>query len=213
MLVRRIYSRPGHCGRIMSMFTFHLLIALLVLAQASGAAPQVGPASKNLTDARYRISFEYPEDYTLIKSAAAVENGDPEGIFNTPDEWLVATVEMPGGQYAGTDFKQALFTVTVEPKTAAAPCLDWPKVHDDLTGRDARVDAIPFRRVEDGSAGAGTQYWDIIYYGHANHVCYGIRLRLITGGLHMAEGIKAVDQQAVMERMGRILASVKLRQR
>jgi hypothetical protein len=198
---------------MMSMFTHPLLNAMLVLALASGAAPQAGPASKNLTDARYRISFDYPEDYKLIKSAAAVENGSLEGIFNTPDEWLVATLEMPGGQYDGTDFKQALFTVTVEPKTAAAPCLDWPKVHDDLTGRDARVDAIPFRRVEDGSAGAGTQVWDILYYGYANRVCYGIRLRLMTGGLHAAEGIKAVDQKAVMERMGRILASVKLRPR
>ena len=39
---------------------------------------------------------------------AAVENGAPKSIFHTPDEWLVATVEMPGGQYAGTDFRTSL---------------------------------------------------------------------------------------------------------
>jgi hypothetical protein len=49
-----------------------------------------------------------------------------DGIFNTSDEWLVATLEMPGSQYDGTDFNQKTDTRTAsnnpqEPDDSQSP--------------------------------------------------------------------------------------------
>jgi hypothetical protein len=187
------------------------LIVILVSVCLTAAVAQAPPVTKSFSDPRYKIAFDYPENFTLVKPGEQPELESADSIFGTPDEKFVARVLMPEDGYPGTDFKMAGFTVTVEPKTPPVPCLDWARVHEELTGRDARVDVIPFRRVEDGSAAAGTQYSDIVYYGYTNQTCYGIRLRLVTGGLGNIEGIKAVDRAAVMARLGSILATVKLR--
>ena len=198
------------CGRMMTMIPRPLIILVsLCLIAALAQAPK---PTKSFSDPLHKISFDYPENFTLVKPGEQPELESTDSIFATPDEKFVARVLMPDDGYPGTDFKMASFTVTVEPKTPPVPCLDWARVHDELTGRDARVDAIPFRRVEDGSGAAGTQYSDITYYGYANQTCYGIRLRLVTGGLGNIEGIQAVDSTAVMTRLGSVLATVKLRQ-
>ena len=188
------------------------LIVILVSLCLTAALAQAPQATKSFSDPVRKISFDYPENFTLVKPGEQPELESADAIFGTPDEKFVAQVRMPEDGYPGTDFKMATLTVTVETKTPPVPCLDWARVHDELTGRDARVDAIPFRRVEDGSGAAGTQYSDITYYGYANQTCYGIRLRLVTGGLGNIECIKAVDYTAVMTRLGSILATVKLRQ-
>ena len=186
-----------------------IILVSLCLTAALAQAPK---PTKSFSDPKHKISFDYPENFTLMKPGDHPELEPLNSIFGTPDEKFVAAVQMPEDAYPGTNFKRATLTVTVETKTPPVPCLDWARVHDELTGRDARVDAIPFRRVEDGSGAAGTQYSDITYYGYANQTCYGIRLRLVTGGLGNIEDIKAVDYAAVMTRLGSILASVKLRQ-
>ena len=184
---------------------------VVTLCLAASLAQTPGPM-KSFSDPQRRISFDYPEKFTLVKPGEQPDLESAESIFGTPNEKFVALVEMPEDAYPGTDFKRAAFTVAVETKTPPMPCLNWAQIHDELTGKDARVDALPFRRVEDGSGAAGTQYSDIIYYGYANQACFGIRLRLVTGGLGNIEGLKAVDRNAVMARLGSILATVKLRQ-
>lgn len=188
------------------------LIIIFVSVSLIAAMAQAPPATKSFSDPLHKISFDYPDNFTLVKPGENPETESLAAIFGTPDEKFVAEVRMPEAAYPGTDYKWATFTVFVETKTPPVPCLDWAKVHDELTGRDARVDALPFRRVEDGSGAAGTQYSDITYYGYANQTCYGIRLRLVTGGRGNIEGIKAVDYAAVMTRLGSILSTVKLRQ-
>jgi hypothetical protein len=188
------------------------LIVIFASLCLTAAVAQAPPATKSFSDPVHKISFNYPEDFTLTKPGEHPDLEPLDSIFGTPDEKFVAQLQMPGDGYRGTNFKAATLTVTVETKTPPVPCLDWARVHDELTGKDASVDAIRFRRVEDGSGAAGTQYSDITYYGYANQTCYGIRLRLVTGGLGMVEGIKAVDYTAVMTRLGSILATVKLRQ-
>ena len=200
--------------RATCLFLAFAVAALLVLVfTACRSTAQQSPSNaKTFSDAHYKIAFQYPDAFSLIKANVSLDQGGIEGIFATPDEWLVAELEMADDQYPGTDFKQANLTVTVEPKTPRQQCLDWPRAHeDDAVTRDASVDGIPFRRVESGSGAAGTQYWDITYYGHTNGTCYGIRLRLVTGGLGAVEGIKAVDRQAVMARIGSVFATIKLR--
>ncbi len=198
-------------GKMMAMIPRPLIVIFVSLCLTAAVA-QAPPATKSFSDPVHKISFNYPEDFTLMKPGEHPDLEPLDSIFGTPDEKFVAEVQMPEDAYPGTNFKAATLTVTVETKTPPVPCLDWARVHDELTGRDARVDAIPFRRVEDGSGAAGTQYSDITYYGYANQTCYGIRLRLVTGGLGNIEDIKAVDYAAVMTRLGSILASVKLRQ-
>ena len=187
------------------------LTAILALLWLTMALAQAPPNTKSFSDPRHKISFDYPKNFTLVKPGEQPQLESTASIFGTPSEEFVALVQMPDDGYPGTDFKSASLAITVETKTPAVPCLDWARVHEELTGRNASIDTIPFRRVEDGSGAAGTQYSDIIYYGYTNQTCYGIRLRLVTGGLGNIEGIKAVDYKDVLSRLGSILATVKLR--
>src|SRR5260370_877256 len=139
------------------------LIVILVSLCLTAALAKAPPATKSFSDPVHKISFNYPEDFTLMKPGEHPELEPLDSIFGTPDERFVAQVRIPDDGYRGPDFKAPPLTVTVETKPPPVPCLDWARVHDELTGRDARVDAIPFRRVEDGSGAAGTQYSDITY--------------------------------------------------
>src|SRR5258708_11987540 len=97
-----------------------IILVSLCLTAALAQAPK---PTKSFSDPKHKISFDYPENFTLMKPGDHPELEPLNSIFGTPDEKFVAAVQMPEGAYPGTTFKSTTLTLTVEPKTPPAPSL------------------------------------------------------------------------------------------
>src|SRR5262245_53808344 len=77
-------------------------------------------------DGTYGVSFRYPRKFTL--KAGEKANLDSNGSQQTAMNFVeaggvpVATVELPGGLYKGTDFVSGLFNVSVNKSLTAEQC-------------------------------------------------------------------------------------------
>ncbi len=203
---------------------------------APAPAPVVAKAKKHraatlsYVNREYGLSFNFPRNYQLTTgstteltrktgSETQVASMTTEPLpmnFGHPGGVALATVEMPGNSYPGTDFKSGFLNVSVNPGITSNACAQFV-VPESSTGTDTstpveqvKFGATEFHEVEN-KGGAMTKQADAKYY-HAfnNGACYEFALGIATNDDGKLEETTSVNRQAVFARLEKILATVRL---
>ncbi len=187
-------------------------------AQAQAAPAQKG-GTKALTrylDAVHGVSFAYPKTFVLKKGDlpnADMGKGFPGSLtmaFAKDGGTRITTVEIPAGSYPNTDFVNAFFSVSVHQGLTAEQCAQFapdqgfPKVKSmDLSG-------IRFEGIDDSEGAMGHLFSGKTYHGFSAGRCFELDYGLATAGLGAVEGMKHVDDKAIMARLESILPTLKI---
>jgi hypothetical protein len=163
----------------------------------------------------YGLSFRFPRSYRL-KTGKAVQSAAQMNFVN-PGGVMLATLEMPGNSYPGTDFKSGLVTVSVNPGMTSEGCAQFAlpepgmgtEASSPVKVDDVKIGAIEFREVENSSATMkqpDARYYHVFNAGD----CYEFALGIATYGDVNVEEITSVDREQVFGKLEKILATLKL---
>jgi hypothetical protein len=178
------------------------------------------PANVTYSDAKSGVSFLYPRRFALISGDEALPQfaglGDASMNFVQPGGVAVATVELPGGSYPGTDFASAFFNVNVNRSVSEQECEHFAVV-DSHNVNGAPVDAekvkigsTDMETTSNFSASAMTQTETQYYHSYKDGACYEYILSLGTAGFGVKDGAKPVNRDIVFAKLERILSTVKV---
>ncbi len=173
--------------------------------------------SRRFDDDAYGVSFDFPKNYDLHEGdlpdmdrglgylgKIPMEFSDPGGV-------RLATVEVPRGAHPGTDFVNAFFTVSVFPNVTEAQCAEFGSVEGDTTPWLTRkIGGVEFHGRNESAAASMHQYSGTYLHGYAEGSCYEIGYGIATAGYGAMDGIKKVNNQAVLQKLERILDSVSI---
>jgi hypothetical protein len=202
------------------------------------SAPALEPASKPVpkkvvkkrpptvtySDKTYGVSFDYPRRYAIETGDAANElvASSPLPLnFVQPGGIALAAVELPETSFSNTDFSSAFFNVSVHKALTADQCGEFSvpqpvavKANDEsappTNGTKLMLGELELRGTE-AVSGEGTRQSDVKYF-HAfrNGACYEFALNVTTMARENEAGMKHVDRDKVFNRLGQILATVKI---
>ncbi len=173
--------------------------------------------SRHFDDDVYGVSFDFPKNYDLHEGELPDMDrglgylGKIPMEFATPGGVRLATIEVPRGAHPGTDFVNAFLTVSVLPNVTAAQCADFASVDGDGTPWLTRkIDGVEFRGRRETAAASMHQYSGTYFHGYAEESCYEIGYGLATAGYGAMDGVKKVNNQAVLQKLERILETINI---
>ena len=173
--------------------------------------------SRHFDDDVYGVSFDFPKNYDLREGELPDMDrglgylGKIPMEFSSPGGVRLATVEVPRGAHPGTDFVNAFFTVSVFPNVTAVQCADFSSTENDGTPWLTRkIDGIEFHGRKESSAASMHQYSGTYWHGYAEESCYEIGYGIATAGYGAMDGVKKVNNQAVLQKLERILDSLSI---
>jgi hypothetical protein len=184
-------------------------------AQAKAKIRKHRAATLSYVNREYGLSFRFPRSYRL-KTGKAVQSAAQMNFVN-PGGVMLATLEMPGNSYPGTDFKSGLVTVSVNPGMTSEACAQFALPEPGM-GTEAsspvkvdgvKIGTIEFREVENSSATMKqpeARYYHVFNSGD----CYEFALGIATYGDVNVEEITSVDREQVFGKLEKILATLKL---
>lgn len=156
----------------------------------------------------YGFSFQHPKDWRWregVEARLPVHKAVPNGV-------TVAAVEMPSDSYPGTDFEGAFLNVIVDSSLTADECAQFAFANpapERGSPPIVKIGAIEFAEASDGDAGLGHEGAAAHYYHvFRNGACYEFILGESIIGFGAGEGMKKVDDTAVLEKLKEILATV-----
>jgi hypothetical protein len=178
------------------------------------------PANVLYSDSNTGVSFLYPRKFALESGDKAQPQlaivGDVAMNFAQPGGTIVATVEAPADSYPGTDFSSAFFNVNVNRNLSPDACSHFAFVdtsNADGEAVDAEKATIGDSVLETTSSYTGsvdghaeTRY----FHQYKNGVCYEYVLGLGTEGFSTEGTLKHVNDDEVIARLEKILATVKI---
>ena len=178
------------------------------------------PANVTYSDPNSGVSFLYPRKFALTTGDKALPQfaplGDAVMNFVEPGGVAVATVELPGGSYPGTDFASAFFNVNVNRSISEQECAHFAVV-DSHNVNGAPVDAEKVKigstdmaTTSNFSASAMTQTETQYYHSYNNGACYEYILSVGTAGYGVKDGVEPVNRDQVFAKLDKILATVKV---
>ncbi len=174
------------------------------------------PTTVKYSDQTYGVSFLYPRQYSL-KSGADIDSASGLTDFVQPGGVTAVSVEVPKDSYPGTDFAAAFFRVNINKSLTEAECGQFGPSQPLLPGQDAvqpahlALGGLEMEEIETIS-GEETNQADTKYYHlFQNGACYEFALGLSTEGTGDDETISPVNREKVFQRLGTILASVKVK--
>ncbi len=178
------------------------------------------PANVTYSDPNSGVSFLYPRKFALTTGDEALPQfaglGDAVMNFVQPGGVAVATVEVPGGSYPGTDFASAFFNVNVNRSVSEQECEHFAVV-DSHNVNGAPVDAekvkigsTDMETTSNFSASAMTQTETQYYHSYENGACYEYVLSVGTAGYGAKDGVEPVNRDEVFAKLDKILATVKV---
>jgi hypothetical protein len=188
---------------------------------AASPVKKTPEASANFTfsDPGSGVSFLYPRKFALTSGDKARPQfaplGDAAMNFVQPGGVAIATVEMPGGSYPGTDFASAFFNVNVNRNLSEQECGHFAFVDShNVNGapvdvEKAKIGSTDMETTSDFSASAMTQTETQYYHSYQNGACYEYVLGLRTEGFATEGGIDRQPRQVFQ--LEKILASVKIK--
>jgi hypothetical protein len=178
------------------------------------------PSIVTYSDPSFGVSFQYPRRYELTagtKTLPAMNGVDPLPMnFVEQGGIALATVEMPGGSYPGTDFATAFFHVNVNRSLTEQQCSQFAYVDThDTNGEKAspekvEVGAMKLDKTSDFDSTLTKQAEAEYYHRFENGSCYEFVLGLGTQGYGTVEGINPVSREEVFTKLDKILATVKI---
>jgi hypothetical protein len=173
--------------------------------------------SRQFDDGVYGVSFDFPKSYELFEGDLPDMDrglgylGKIPMEFSAPGGVRLATIEVPRSAHPGTDFVNAFLTVSVFPNVTAAQCAEFSAVEGDGTPWLTRkIDGIEFHGRKESAAASMHQYSGTYLHGYAEESCYEIGYGIATAGYGAMDGVRKVNNQAVLQKLERILDSMTL---
>ena len=186
--------------------------AAAVPSNAKASSAEKPPVPKLITfkSRDYGVSFVYPWQYSFV-SARAVAEGDASlkpKADGHDGQITLARIDIPKGFYAGTDYENGYFTLSLDQDLNQQECeasLAVPK--DGKPGTDS-INGVEFRWLETENGGGGHAAKLRQYVTFTNSTCYQFELGVKTRN---EDGLaREVDPDKVMRRLDGILRSVKI---
>ena len=174
-------------------------------------------ANVKYSDVNSGVSFMYPR-----KAKLASGDKTQEAKANLPMNFVegggatVATVSLPGKQYAGTDFEAAQFRVNVNHSVSAEQCPHFAVMDtsdadgEPIDAASVKIGSSDMKMTSEFEGNAARQLETRYYHSYENGACYEYVLGLSTAGFGQ-EGVHAVDRDEVFGKLEKILATVKIR--
>lgn len=178
------------------------------------------PANVTYSDPASGVSFLYPRKATLTSGDKAQLQfaglGDAAMNFVQPGGAAIATVELPGSSYPGTDFASAFFTVNVNRSASERDCAHFAAVDSHnvdgspVNPETVKVGSTDMATTSNFSASAMTQTEAQYYHNYTNGACYEYVLGVGTAGFGIKDGVTPVNRDEVFAKLEKILATVKI---
>jgi hypothetical protein len=178
------------------------------------------PANVTYTDANFGISFLYPRKFTLISGNEALPQfaglGAASMNFVQPGGVAVATVEVPGDSYPGTDFTSAFFNVNINRSVSEQECAHFALVDShNVNGAPAeaakvKIGSTGMETTSNFAASAMTQTETQYFHTYENGACYEYVMSLGTAGYGIKDGAQPVNRDEVFARLEKIMTTVKI---
>ncbi len=136
--------------------------------------------------------------------------------FVEPGGVAVATVELPGGSYPGTDFASAFFNMNVDRSISEQECAHFAVVDShNVNGapvdtEKVKIGSTDMATTSNFSASAMTQTETQYYHSYNNGACYEYILSVGTAGYGVKDGVEPVNRDQVFAKLDKILATVKV---
>ena len=173
--------------------------------------------SRHFDDDVYGISFDFPKNYDFHEGDLPDMDrglgylGKFPMDFSSPGGVRIATIEVPRGAHLGTDFVNAFLTVSVFPNVTAAQCAEFSSTENDGTPWLTRkIDGIEFHGRRETAVASMHQYSGTYLHGYSEESCYEIGYGIATAGYGAMDGIKKVNNEAVLRKLERILDTMSI---
>ena len=162
------------------------------------------------TNPDYAISLSYPRSYIIKESSELAEEANvllQQRTDGSPNQQLLARIELPDNLYPRTDFLAGYLSLSVNPTLTAVQCGQAIGVEEQGDAATIVVDGIVFRSLQTSADAQGTRNSARAYAAFSGGVCYEIELGVVT----LNDGsIAAVNQDRVLHRLDAILRTVKI---
>jgi hypothetical protein len=173
------------------------------------------PAIVTYKDTRSGLSFQYPRKYTIKTGNSAKEElaglGPVPMNFAAAGGKTLATIEVNDTFYPGTDLKAAFVNVSVNPAISVEKCSEF-SVPVDAEGATRPTSSVTvgenqFMFAEDFDEMNAEQPIARYYHKYENGNCYEFALGISTDRNDTKEEVRAIDRDAVFEKLEKIVAS------
>ena len=178
------------------------------------------PANVTYSDPGSGVSFLYPRKFSLLSGDKAEPKfaplGDAVMNFVQPGGVAIATVEMPGGSYPGTDFVSAFFNVNVNRSVSEQECAHFAFVDtsnadgEPVDAEKVKIGSTEMQMTSNFSASVVAQAETQYYHSYENGACYEYVLGLGTEGFATEGSVEHVNRDEVFAKLEKILATVKI---
>jgi hypothetical protein len=162
------------------------------------------------TNPDYAISLSYPRSYILKESSELADEDNTllqQRTDGSPNQKLLARIELPDNLYPRTDFLAAYLSLSVNPKLTAEQCAQSIGVEEEATAITQQIDGIAFRGLQTASDAGGTHNSLREYSAFSSGACYELELGVVT----LNDGsIARVSQDRVFHRLEAILRTIKI---
>jgi hypothetical protein len=180
------------------------------------------PVTVTYADKTSGVSFQYPRKYSLETGDAANQlvSTDPVPMnFVQPGGVAIAAVTLPTSVYPNGDLAAAFFDVSVNKALTAEQCGEFseakPTAPADSTAPAAAqssklmIGGMELQSSETLASQGTREEAGKYYHVFENGACYEFALKVATTGVE-SDGGKHVDSKEVFQRLGKILATVKI---
>jgi hypothetical protein len=162
------------------------------------------------TNSGYAISLSYPRNYASKGPSEVAEEVNSllqQRTDGSPNQQLLARIELPDNLYPRTDFLAGYLSLSVNASLNVDQCAQAIGVAEEGEAGTLLLDGIAFRSLQTSAAGEGTHTSWREYAASSGGVCYEIELGVVT----VNDGsITAVNEHRVFHRLDAILRTVKI---
>jgi hypothetical protein len=187
-------------------------------------AVRKAPVTVTYEDKTSGVSFQYPRRYSLETGDAANELVSSDAVpmdFVQPGGVAIAAVTLPTSVYPNGDLATAFFNVSMNKTLTAEQCGKFseskpatpvdPEAPVAATVQPSKlmIGDMELQSSETVASQGSREEASKYYHVFENGACYEFALKVATTGSE-TEGGKHVDSKEVFQRLGKILATVKI---
>ena len=172
-------------------------------------------AAQHFAEDVYGVSFDAPKGYVLQEGALSDMDrglgylGALPMEFSEPGGERIATVEVPREAHPGTDFVNAFFTISALADTTAERCAAFsPELSYAEPPLRQKISGIEFTGIPNSEAASMHEYFGKYFHGFSEGTCYEIGYGIVTADASANDGLKRVNNDAVLRRLERILDTI-----
>lgn len=189
-----------------SLFAIGLfLVAVPTIAQSGSGGVAPNQALRTFDDPAYKITFEFPADYTFTRNDHEISTFALDARFGAKNTIMRAVAAMPRNPFPASTFSGAYFYFSVTPHSSAPACASQASVHTadgrspkPKPGERMQLNGIPFTHGHDEQREVCITQRDEIYTTLRRGTCYRFDLAINTF-CGEASGVKDITPQELDE--------------